>query len=61
MKVKVELHEEYYECGDKCCSEYRTTTHVNGKELDLTNQDTATILKAVLEELGYEAEVIETY
>jgi len=34
---------------------------VNGKELDLHNQDVATILQQVLAELGYEAEIIETY
>jgi ABC-type proline/glycine betaine transport system substrate-binding protein len=34
---------------------------VNGKELDLINQDVATILQQVLEELGYDVEIIETY
>jgi len=50
-----------YNCGDGCCTNYGTTTTVNGKELDLHNQDVATILRQVLTELGYEAEIIETY
>jgi len=60
-KVKIELDEYYYNCGDGCCTNYGTTTTVNGKELDLHNQDVATILQQVLTELGYEAEIIETY
>ena len=60
-KVKIELDEFYYNCGDGCCTNYGTTTTVNGKELDLINQDVATILEQVLEELGYDVEIIETY
>ena len=61
MKVKIELDEYYYSCGDGCCTNYGTTTTVNGKELDCHNQDVGTILKGVLEELGYSVEIIETY
>jgi len=61
IKVKVELNEYYYHCTDGCCTDYGTETKVNGKELNLHNQDTATILQQVLEELGYEVEIIETY
>ena len=60
-KVKIELDEYCYNCGDGCCTNYGTTTTVNGKELDLHNQDVGTILKGVLEELGYSVEIIETY
>ena len=60
-KVKIELDEYHYNCSDGCCVSYGTTTTVNGKELDLHNQDVATILQQVLTELGYEAEIIETY
>lgn len=28
------LDEYYYNCGDGCCTNYGTTTTVNGKELD---------------------------
>ena len=60
-KIKIELNEWIYdrECG--CCTEYGTTTKVNGEEMPLSNQDTATIVKMILEHLGYEVEVIETY
>lgn len=61
MKVKVELHEYTYDCGDGCCTDYGTLTVVNGKELPCHNQDVATILRIVLEELGYEVEIEETY
>ena len=60
-KVKIELDEYCYNCDDGCCTNYGTTTTVNGKELDLHNQDVGTILKGVLEELGYSVEIIETY
>jgi len=59
-KVKIELEEYWYKCGDGCCDNYGTITRVNGVELDLHNQDTRTILKQVLEHLGYDAEIIET-
>lgn len=60
-KVKIELEEYCYTCGDGCCTTYGTITKVNGKELELHNQDTKTILEQVLEELGYNVEIIETY
>ena len=61
MKVKIELDEYSYNCSDGCCTDYGTTTTVNGVELDLHNQDVGTILEMVLEHLGYEVELIETY
>jgi|TARA_B110000495_G_C22463919_1_gene288415 hypothetical protein len=61
MEVKIELDEYYNNCSDGCCTNYGTTTTVNGKELDYHNQDVGTILKGVLEELGYSVEIIETY
>ncbi|MDB4277054.1 hypothetical protein N9864_00865 [bacterium] len=61
IKVKIELDEYCYNCDDGCCTNYGTTTTVNGKELHFQNQDIATILQQVLTELGYEAEIIETY
>ena len=60
-KVKIELSEYLYNCTDGCCTEYGTVTTVNGKELPLYNQDVGTILRQVLEELGYEVEINETY
>ena len=60
-KLKIQLDEYYSSCGDGCCTNYGTKTTVNGKELPLRNQDVATILQQVLTELGYEADIIETY
>tara|TARA_B110000908_G_C10057059_1_gene358861 strand:+ start:508 stop:714 length:207 start_codon:yes stop_codon:yes gene_type:complete len=61
MKVKIELDEYYNNCSDGCCTNYGTTTTVNGKELGFINQDVGTILEGVLRELGYDVEIIETY
>ena len=60
-KIIIELDEYESQCGDGCCLDYGTVTKVNGKELNCHNQDVATILKGVLEELGYDAEIVETY
>jgi len=60
-KVKIELNEYCYTCGDGCCTYYGTVTKVNGKELQAHNQDVGTILRGVLEELGYEVDLVETY
>ena len=60
-KIKIELDEWMYECGDGCCTNYGTTTKVNGVEMELQNQDTATIVEQILQHLGYEVEIIETY
>jgi hypothetical protein len=60
-KVTIELNEYRTTCLGGCCTDYGTVTKVNGKELECHNQDVGTILKGVLEELGYDAEIIETY
>lgn len=60
-KVKIELNEYYYDCADGCCTNYGTITKVNGVEMPSHNEDVGTILKHVLEHLGYDAEIIETY
>ena len=60
-KVKISLHEYLYHCGDGCCTDYGTVTTVNGVELEFNNQDTSTILTKVLEHLGYEVEIEQTY
>jgi hypothetical protein len=60
-KVKINFKEYMYQCGDGCCTEYGTITTVNGKELDLNNEDTETIVEMILKELGYEAEITREY
>ena len=61
QKIKIEIDDWMYDCGDGCCTNYGTTTTVNGKEMPLINQDSGTIVRMVLEHLGYEVELIETY
>lgn len=58
-KLKIDLFEWTYTCGDGCCTDYGTTTKVNGVEMPYQNQDAATILEMVLSHLGYDVEVEE--
>lgn len=60
-KVKIELIEYAYECGDGCCTNYGTITKVNGVEIECQNQDTETIIYHILTNLGYEVEVETIY
>lgn len=60
-KVKVELDEFYYHCSDGCCTHWGMTTKVDGKEMQFDNLDSETIVRQVLEELGYEVEIISTF
>lgn len=60
-KIKIELNEYYYNCGDNCCTNYGTITKVNDIELDCHNQDAGTITKQILEHLGYDVEIINKY
>ena len=60
-KVSITLKDYSYKCGDGCCLNYGTITTVNGKELECHNQDRYTILKIVLEELGYDVQIEEYY
>lgn len=60
-KVKIELKEYSHRCADGCCDTYGTITKVNGIELPYHNQDASTILRQVLEHLGFEVEVEEFY
>lgn len=60
-KLNIDIQEYYYNCGDGCCTNYGTIIKVNGVELASHNQDAYTILKNVLEFLGYEVEINETF
>ena len=59
QKVIIELTEYTSNCGDGCCTDYGTVTKVNGKELECHNQDVGTIVRGILEALGYDVYVIE--
>ena len=61
QKLKVDIQEYYNTCGDGCCAYYGTITKVNGVELPLHNQDTYTILKQLLEHLGYDVEINDIF
>jgi hypothetical protein len=60
-KLKVELDEYSYKCGDGCCDHYGTVTTVNGVELPCHNQDAQTMIEQILTHLGYDVEVVFTY
>jgi hypothetical protein len=59
--LNIQLNEYNHQCGDGCCDIYGTITTINGVELSCHNQDTYTIVKQILEHLGYEVEITETY
>jgi len=59
-KLKIELDNYSYTCGEPgCCDNYGTKVKVNGFELELHNTDSGTIVKQILSHLGYNVEVIE--
>ena len=58
-KLTITLNDYFTQCTDGCCSDYGTITTVNGIELPCHNTDAATILRQILEHLGYEVEVVE--
>ena len=60
-KLKIVLNEYCYNCGDGCCTNFGMVTTLNGEELDCHNTDTSTIINQILEKLGYEVEIEETY
>lgn len=60
-KLTIELHQWSYDCADGCCTNYGTTTKVNGVEMPSQNEDAATILHEVLTHLGYNVEIKQTY
>lgn len=59
--IKIKLHEYNYSCTDGCCDYWGTRIFVNGEQLASESQDTATIVKAILEHLGHDVEIEETF
>jgi hypothetical protein len=57
IELKITLTEYNYNCSDGCCTHYGTITTVNGVELPCHNQDTETIVRQILEHLGYKVEI----
>ena len=73
-KLNIELRSWDYTCGDGCCYDSGTFLILNGEELEhplstkdmyigntQLGQDVENALKSVLEKLGYEVEIKNTY
>lgn len=58
-ELNIKIEEYGYSCGYGCCYNYGTVTTVNDVELPCHNQDTETIVKQILEHLGYKVNFIE--
>jgi hypothetical protein len=61
MKVKITFKEYDSTCGDGCCYDYGMITTVNGEELEFKNTDAETIVKGILEKLGYNVTIENIY
>jgi len=59
--IKIKFTEYDRKCGDGCCDVFGTITEVNGVELRGHSQDVDTIVKNILEHLGYEVEIEYKY
>ena len=54
----IELEDWNHTCGDGCCYTYGTDIYLNGEKLDEQYAgESINALKAVLEKLGYKAEI----
>ena len=60
-KVKIVIDEYAYNCSGGCCYDYGLNISVNDVELPCENMDVGTQVKQILEHLGYEVELTETY
>ena len=61
-KLEIIVDDYQWTCSDGCCTDYGTSVTINGEELPVRNyQDVGTHLRQVLEHLGYEVNLIETY
>jgi hypothetical protein len=61
IELKITIEEYDYTCSDGCCRHYGTITTVNGVELPCHNQDTETVVRQILEHLGYMVEINSEY
>ena len=62
-KLIIKLNDWDYECGDGCCSMYGTEISLNGKkcENEYSGGDVKQSLEFILNELGYDVEIINTH
>jgi len=56
-KLNIQLDEYWNKCSDGCCDYYGTITTINGVELECHNQDAYTMIKQILEHLGYDGKI----
>lgn len=61
QKVKIVIDEYYYDCGDGCCTNYGLNVQINDVDLPYKNMDVGTQVRQILEHLGYEVDLTETY
>lgn len=60
-KIKIEIKDWHYQCGDGCCDNYGTDIYLNGKLVDtLGSGDLENVLEKVLTLLHYEVEITRT-
>ena len=56
--VNIEIVDWEYTCADKCCYDWGVDVYIDGEKIDeVTYEDTESILKAVLEKLGYKVRI----
>lgn len=60
-KLDIILTEYDYKCSDGCCDHTGIVTEINGEELSCHNTDTETILKQILEYLGFEVTITNKF
>lgn len=53
MEIKVEEYDDYWECGDGCCTNYDTVSvfHYNGNTYEYRSYDSENNLKTFLEDV----------
>ena len=60
-KVKIVIDEWNHTCGDGCCYTWGKNINLNGTDLSNQSDELGTQIQQVLEHLGYEVEIINTY
>ena len=67
-KVKLKFKSWHYQCGDGCCDDFGTDVFVNDEIVENedglninSDYDTEGTIKYILEKLGYEVEIENTY
>jgi hypothetical protein len=59
--IKIKITDWNHTCSDGCCTTYGTNINIDGVDLECQNQDVSTILRNVLEHLGYNVDIETTY